>query len=345
VPCERWSRRFPGAEAAVRLLLVGALLVVAGLVVGPGRSSAAIRSQGGVQARLAIRVRTIRYRAWDGKLRRAYVVLPAWYGPRNDPPIPLVISPHGRGVQAVDNVRFWGDLPAAGRFAVVNPEGQGRRLTLYSWGDPGEISDLARMPAIVARALPWLRIAPGRVYAVGGSMGGQETLLLVARHPHEFAGAISFDADTNLALRYRDFARIPSQRRLRRLARLEVGSSPGEDLAAYAARSPLDHAGPIAFSGVPLEIWWSTRDRVVIDQARNSQALFDRIVALNPAAPVIGVVGAWGHTREMWYFTRLPFALALLGLLPAADAHPFPRLDRHGTQLAGRASHQIAELR
>jgi hypothetical protein len=176
-------------------------------------------------------------------------------------------------------------------------------------------------------------------------MGGQETLLLVARHPREFAGAISFDADTNLALRYRDFARVPSQRRLRRLARLEVGSAPKADLAAYAARSPLDHARRIAFSGVPLEIWWSTRDRVVIDQARNSQALFDRILSLNPAAPVIGVVGAWSHTAEMWYFRSLPFALALLGLLPAGDAHPFPRLGRHTAPFAARDPRPFAESR
>ncbi len=277
----------------------------------------------------ATAVWTIRYRAWDGRSRRAYVLLPAWYGPGDDPPIPLVISPHGRGVQAFDNTRFWGNLPAVGRFAVVNPEGQGRRLTLYSWGDPGEIADLARMPELVARALPWLRVDRQRVYAVGGSMGGQETLLLVARHARELAGAVSFDADTNLALRYRDFAFVRTQRRLRRLARDEVGSSPRGDLAAYRARSPIDQARRIAFSGVPLEIWWSMRDRVVIDQARNSQALFDRVVALNPRAPVVGLVGTWSHTAEMWYFRRLPFALALLGLLPARDAHPFPRLGRH----------------
>ena len=26
------------------------------------------------------------------------MVLPDWYGPENNPPLPLVISPHGRGV-------------------------------------------------------------------------------------------------------------------------------------------------------------------------------------------------------------------------------------------------------
>jgi poly(3-hydroxybutyrate) depolymerase len=269
-----------------------------------------------------VRVVTIHYRAWDGRVRAAYVELPAWYGPQDDPPVPLVISPHGRGVPARDNVRFWGDLPAVGRFAVVNPEGQGRRLTLYSWGVPGEISDLARMPAIVHRALPWLRLARRRIYAIGGSMGGQETLLLVARHPRELAGAISFDADTNLALRYRDFGLVAAERGLQPLARYEIGGTPSSDPQGYAERSPLDAARQIAFSGVPLELWWSVRDRVVTDQRLNSGALFRRIVELNPAARVLGFVGSWRHTAEMWYFRQLPLALATIGLLPPSAAHP-----------------------
>ncbi len=274
----------------------------------------------------ATRVWPISYRAWDGHARHAFVVLPAWYGPHSNPPIPLVISPHGRGVEAEDNVHFWGDLPAVGRFAVVNPEGQGRRLTLYSWGDPGEIADLARMPAIVHRALPWLHVEASRIYAIGGSMGGQETLLLVARNRLRLAGAISFDADTDMALRYRDFARVPGERHLQCLARSEIGGTPATAPAAFRSRSPLDQAGAIAASGVPLEIWWSTRDRIVIHQSQNSAALYRRIIANDPRAPVLGVIGTWPHTAEMWYFRRLPTALATMGLLPLRDAHPFPRL-------------------
>ena len=46
----------------------------------------------------AVRVLAISYQAHDGLSRRAYLILPAWYGPLKHPPIPLVISPHGRGV-------------------------------------------------------------------------------------------------------------------------------------------------------------------------------------------------------------------------------------------------------
>ena len=158
------------------------------------------------------------YRAHNGAERLAFLVLPRWYGPRRHPPIPLVISPHGRGVGAVQNMLLWGSLPARGRFALVSPEGQGRRLVLFSWGDPGQIADLARMPQLARRAFPWLRIERRRIYAVGESMGGQETLLLVAHHPRLLAGAAAFDAPTNMDLRYRDFRLLRSGLRLRRLA-------------------------------------------------------------------------------------------------------------------------------
>ena len=37
---------------------------------------------------------------------------------------------------------------------------------------------------------------------------------------------------------------------------------------------------------------------------------------LNPIAPVVGIEGTWAHSAEMRATTRLPFALARLGLLP-----------------------------
>jgi pimeloyl-ACP methyl ester carboxylesterase len=207
----------------------------------------------------------------------------------------------------------WGDLPARGGFAVVNPGGQGRRLALYSWGAPGQIDDLARMPRLVERAFPWLRIARRRIYAIGASMGGQETLLLVARHPRLLAGAAAFDAPTDLALRYRDFLRLRDGQLLRRLARDEVGGSPRMSPELYEMRSPLALARAIAFSGVPLQLWWSVRDRIVVDERAQSGRLYREIERLNSRAPVAEFVGAWAHTAELR--TRLPLALERFGLL------------------------------
>jgi pimeloyl-ACP methyl ester carboxylesterase len=275
-----------------------------------------------------VRLVLIHYRAHDGARRKAYLLLPAWYRPANDPPIPLIVSPHGRGVSARANTRLWGALPARGSFAVISPEGEGRRLSRYSWGSVGQVDDLARMPVIVHRALPWVHVDQHRIYAFGGSMGGQETLLLLARHPGLLAGAAAFDSVTNMALRYRNFLRVPCNagcrrtwngsigRSLQSLARQEVGGTPATRPLAYSERSPATYARTIAASCVPLQLWWSVKDRIVADQQRQSAALFRRIAELNPAAPVTAFVGAWNHSAEMQAGTRLPAALVAFGLLP-----------------------------
>src|SRR3989440_4369282 len=186
--------------------------------------SASASDGGWVQ--LHVQVLTIHYRTHDGDRRAAYVVLPEEYRPRHNPPLPLIISPHGRGVSALDNVDRWGDLPAQGGFAVVNPDGQGRRFERFSWGYPGQIDDLAGMPAIVTRAIPWLRIDRSRVYAFGASMGGQETLLLVARHPSLLAGAAAVDAVTHMGERDRDLPRIRGNPRCLARWRAPLGNRP-----------------------------------------------------------------------------------------------------------------------
>lgn len=299
------SRLRPLAVAALVLAFASS---ATGADVDPGREN-------------LVRIWPIHYRAHDGLDRRAYVVLPRWYGPHDHPPIPLVISPHGRGVPAIDNVHLWGNLPAIGRFGVINPEGQGQHLTLFAWGDPGDIDDLARMPRYARGALPWLQIDPHRVYAFGGSMGGQETLLLVARFPHLLAGAAAFDAPTNMAARYFAFSALRFGSELQERARVEFGGTPFTDPRAYRIRSPLDWARRIAYSGVPLQLWWSTRDRIVTNQAHESGALFNDIVRLNPAAPVAEFVGTWRHTAEMRPWAKLPIALRLFGLMPPATKH------------------------
>jgi dienelactone hydrolase len=253
-----------------------------------------------------------------------YVLVPRWYGRQDDPRIPLVISPHGRGIEARDNLHFWGGLPAFGPFAVVSPEGQGRVLTRYSWGWRGEIADLARMPAIVAQRLPWLHVDPHRIYAVGSSMGGQEALLLVAFHPHLLAGAAALDADTDMAARYRAFPRLRGGLRLQALAREEIGGTPESDPAAYAARSPLHWVRAIASSGVPVHIWWSFRDRIVRNQRDESGRLFRLLRRLHPRAPVTQYVGDWAHSKEFHASARLPLALVELGLIRLVERIPTP---------------------
>lgn len=316
------------------------LPALAVLVVGlDGRPASASRE---AEATTSKRVRawTIHYRAHSGRRRAATVLLPAWYGPKNHPRIPLVISPHGRGVSGRANARIWGRLPAYGSFAVVSPDGQGRRLRRHSWGYSGQIDDLARMPVIVQRTLPWLRIDHQQIYAIGGSMGGQETLLLLARYPRLLAGAAVFDAVVDLKLQYRRFRYLDCNRvcrrrwteplgdGLRELARDEIGGAPTKRPMAYRVRSPMTYVRSIASSCVPLQIWWSNSDRVVTAPQRQSERLFRRIRALNPDAPVSAYVGFWRHTVAMHARSQLPVALVDFGFVLAPFEASRPRLRR-----------------
>lgn len=108
---------------------------------------------------------------------------------------------------------------------------------------------------------------------------------------------------------------------VQRLALTEVGGAPWIDPRAWAIRSPIDWARQIAFSGVPLQIWWSWKDRIVVDQNRESGALYRAIKRLDPAAPVAEFVGNWAHSAEFKATRRLPYALALFGLMPPYRAH------------------------
>lgn len=278
--------------------------------------------------RKTVRRIVISYVAHDGRRSRAYVLLPSSYRQGANPPIPLIISPHGRALNGRINASIWGNLPARGPFAVVNPSSRGRRLAGHSWGYKGHVDDLARMPQILARAIPWLKIDPRQIYAFGGSMGGQETLLLLGRYPKLLAGAAAFDGVADFALQYRNFRRLscggPCRRLwggpigpgLRLLARQEVGGAPHKVPKAWTARSPLTYARKIASSCVPLQLWWSVADRIVLDQHRQSGRLFDVLRRLNPLAPVEAHIGYWNHSAEMQAGTRLPLALANFGLIP-----------------------------
>jgi pimeloyl-ACP methyl ester carboxylesterase len=312
------------AAVALALVLAGSTAVAG----APGKKKHAAKKRGVTVVRHGRIARwTIHYRAHNGVRRAAYVLLPSQYGPRAPARLPLVISPHGRGIGARANSAVWGLLPAAGNFAVVSPEGQGRILGRYSWGSPGQIEDLARMPYVVHAALPWLHVNRRKVYAFGGSMGGQETLLLLARHPKMLAGAAAFDAVTDFGLQYKQFPLLgcstnckkrwdgPFGRSLQALAREEIGGSPGQYPGRWAKRSPWTYRKRIAASCVPLQLWWSPADKVVIDQGLQSGRFFWQLRQINPTAPIQAFVGFWIHSAEMRAKARLPLALATFGLL------------------------------
>ena len=212
---------------------------------------------------------------------------------------------------------MWAELPEQGDFIVICPGGMGRRLPLHSWGWRGQISDLARMPAILRAARPWLRFDAERVYAVGGSMGGQETLLLIGRHPQLLAGAVAFDSVTDFFRRYGDFAVLGARgRALRALARIEVGGTPSTRPEEYRLRSPIRYLDEIARSGVPLQVWWSDADEIVTGQEHQSGHFFAELRARDPRGRLEKVTGSWSHTAESYRRLQLPGAARWLGLVP-----------------------------
>jgi len=287
-----------------------------------------------------VRTFEISYRSHTGAARRATVVLPEWYGPGNNPPLPVVVSPHGRGASGRSNAAFFDQLPAVGRFALISPDGMGSKLRNFSYGAPGQIDDLARMPTLASAALPWLRIDPARIYALGSSMGGQETLLLVARHPELLAGAAALDSVTDLARRHEQLPGLPCSSTclarwgkpygtvLQSTLEREVGGTPSDRNRAYAERSGLSQAHAIASSHVPLQLWWSTEDRVVWDQEHQSEALFLALRHIDVCSRVSAYVGTWDHSKEMRASELLPIALSGFGLLPR-DARALPGSVRH----------------
>jgi hypothetical protein len=251
------------------------------------------------------RALSFHYRAHDGRRHVLVVLVPR----RSHGLLPLVISPHGRGGDAVHACADWGDLPGYAEVAVACADDPGRVELHYSWGDPGEIADLARLPGIVARLLP-RRLAPDRVYAVGTSMGAQEVLLLVAHAPWLLRGAVAMDPTTDLARRYGELAFARNgPRDWQPLMRAEVGGTPAQVPRAYAARSPVRATRAIASSGVPLEVWWSRRDRAVPMRPGNQgQRFLQRMAHLHPLAPVCERVGSWPHDspwrRDLWAVLR-----------------------------------------
>jgi pimeloyl-ACP methyl ester carboxylesterase len=176
------------------------------------------------------------------------------------------------------------------------------------------------MPQIAAAN--GVNVDPRRVYAVGGSMGGQETLLLDALHPHLLAGAAAFDPATDMRRRYYDFASLHGGAVLQALAREEIGGTPAQVPAAYARRSPDHYIRQLADSAVPLQLYWSTKDRVIADQRAETGMLALQILRLRPDERVWDFTGDWAHTAEMHSGRRLPRALARFGLLPWKDVPP-----------------------
>jgi poly(3-hydroxybutyrate) depolymerase len=273
-------------------------------------SSAAPTQPSGVVPSPGVQRIALTYSAWDGALRTVVLLLPNSYHQGSTKTLPVVISPHGRDEDCFYTARHWGTLPTLYDFAVVCPEGEGHdqgvRTGDYSYACPGQVSDLMNMPAYVQKKLPWVHFDYDRVYAAGDSMGGLEVLALLARYPDRLAGVAAMDGVADLATRYSEMRTSASSADSMADLVSSVGGTPSQAPFQYAIRSPLDFARTLAFSHVPLQIWWSRTDAVVIDQATHQTGLlYKRIKALDPTSPVTQVVHSVAHGYEFSQKTGL----------------------------------------
>ena len=195
-----------------------------------GRRSAGRRAQRIHNAIFAVAAPTVRAMRWLA-LVAALVLAPAaaaQFAPaqrareHRDAPDPLprarrrlaagVAAPAGPDSRPGDPARHLAARPRGRRrperAPLGRPAGRGR-LRGHQPGRGGPSAALVLVGRSAARSPTWracrrsrathgVNVDPHRIYAFGGSMGGQETLLLVAMHPHLLAGAAAFDPATDM---------------------------------------------------------------------------------------------------------------------------------------------------
>ena len=239
--------------------------------------------------------------AADG--RPEHVALPRDLDPANNPAVPLIISPYGRGITGRANLNFWGDLPARGRFAVISPEGTGG--CCRSTRGAGAADRRSREHAVRRQGNAAVASDQASQRLCGGRQHGrpEDALLVLLQHPSRRAPPHS-----PLSPRVPHFA--PHNPFLQ-----SCSVRSGRSESCRRLRAPQsDQLRAIAFSRLPLQMFWSTADEVVLDQRTTRPRSSNRIKELNPAAAVTGVAGSWSHSAGM--AVNLPRALQHFGLPP-----------------------------
>ena len=64
---------------------------------------------------------------------------------------------------------------------------------------------------------------------------------------------------------------------------------------------------------MPLQLWWSLGDQIILDQVHQTGHFHKELRKLRPRARVEAVTGHWLHSAQMR--TQIPEALRFLGLL------------------------------
>ena len=288
---EARSRTLIGLVAALALCALSAAFVHQAEAATPRAVAGPLQAtRVGVNQVLAVP-----YHSWNNKARYATVVLPLDYAPGNNEPLPCIVQPHGRKATPLGPAGRWGDLPTSQRFMIICPDSSGRRDPYNSWAVAGQLQDIVEIVGVVESSIPWVHVDRQRLYILGISMGGHETLCTIARYPDVFAAGLCVDGNANLAARYREFPYV-DMADTQPLMRREVGGTPRQVPWLYARRSSTPFAWTLATCDVPIAIWWSKDDKIGYNQAKTQTGyLYRRIKALRADAPVVQVIGRGVH--------------------------------------------------
>lgn len=197
------------------------------------------------------------YAAWNGRVRSMLVVYPK--EPKR--PLPLIVALHAAtGDATCDNgfVAYADDL----QFAVACIGGQGAATRGSSYGAPGQIDDVLRVPDLVRNRADQLPLDDAQTILAGSSMGGMEALLAADRSPERFSTVVSLDAPVDLTLRFRTLGRSAKDEGKRRALIAECGGTPTTAQRCFAQRSPITQMGRMSAADVPVVMEWSRRDRI-----------------------------------------------------------------------------------
>ncbi|MGI8827676.1 MAG: alpha/beta hydrolase family protein [Chloroflexota bacterium] len=233
--------------------------------------------------------------AADGTERFVDVYAPAY----SEEPLPVILAPHPITWTADED--YHGGLPGlkrdyhpgwyglADRYGalVVMPHGHHRHEDLCSLASREQIQDMIQ---ILDNLMVFgYAVDPGRVYACGLSMGGQEALVAAGRHPERFAAICAFNPIVDLAAWYDDLASsshpdILAFGTARRVA-LEVGGTPDSVPAEYEERGAMAYVEGLSL--VPTLLFWSELDSVVPRQLeRHAARLYHRVKSMRATAPI-----------------------------------------------------------
>ncbi len=238
----------------------------------------------------------------DGTRQTANIYSPAPLGR----PLPVVLAPHPitwtaeqdyhEGYPGYTRGYHAGYYNLADRYGViiVMPHGHHRREENCSLASPEQIDDMIYLLDVLPEH--GYLIDPGRVYACGLSMGGQEALVVAGRYPDRVAAGVAFNPIVDLAAWQEDLANtdIEAIREFgtaRRIAN-EVGGLPEHVPELYAERSATAYVEGLA--RVPILIFWTPDDLIVPRQVtHHSYLLYQKVKERSTAAPI----AEYNHTQ------------------------------------------------